>query len=204
MTRARFSRSSVGRQTQRPRLRRGITLIELMVTVAVIAIIAAIAAPSLSGFIERQRLRSATELVLNAVQSARADAASLSRRLYLGIQSGNAGAWAVGYGDTDDCGKANNVNATVCTVNTLVGSTPQNVVKVWSGSGEHGTVSLSSSGNVMQAVIDPVRGVVAPALTLQLTSPSGLETRVLLSTLGRASACSPAGASNVAGLSTCP
>lgn len=180
---------------------RGVTLVELLVTIAVVAIIAAIAAPALTGFLERQRLRSATEHVLAAVSTARAEAQRQSRTLYLGVKAGNGGDWAVGFGDTDACGKTA-VNATHCIVQTVLGATAQSVPYVWSGVGEHGSVDLTST--VTSAAINPVRGVVNPAVQITLASPSGLQTRVQLSTLGRATACTPAGASHVVGLQTCP
>lgn len=180
---------------------RGVTFVELLVTIAVIAIVAAIATPALTGFAERQRLRSATEHVLAAVNTARAEAQRQSRTLYLGVQAGNAGNWAVGFGDTAACGTTA-VNATQCVVPTVLGTTTQNIPYVWSGAGEHSTVNLATT--TTSAAINPVRGVVNPAVQITLTSPSGLQTQVQLSTLGRATACTPAGASHVAGLQTCP
>ncbi|MDT7929687.1 prepilin-type N-terminal cleavage/methylation domain-containing protein [Tepidimonas sp.] len=53
---------------------RGLTFAELLVAVAIIAIVGAIATPTLTGFVERQRLRSATEHVLAAVSTARTEA----------------------------------------------------------------------------------------------------------------------------------
>lgn len=179
----------------------GVTLIELMVTVAVIAIIAAIASPALTGWIERQRLRAATEHVLAGVSTARTEATRQSRRLFLGIQAGNSGAWAVGIGDSNSCGQSAVSNA-VCTVATTIDGSVQNIPYVWSGSGDHTTISMTT--NTTSVSIDPVRGVVSAAVQIALTSPSGWETQVLLSTLGRASACSPSGAANVAGLQLCP
>ena len=180
---------------------RGLTFVELLVAVAIIAIVGAIATPALTGFVERQRLRSATEHVLAAVSTARTEAQRQSRTLYLGVKEGSAGDWAVGFGDTDACGKTA-VNDTVCVVQTVVGASTQNVPYVWSGANEHRSVSLSTDAT--SASINPVRGVVTPAVQVTLESPSGLQTRVQLSTLGRVTACTPTGAPNVAGLQTCP
>lgn len=56
------------------RASRGVTLIELMVTVAVLAIILAIGVPSLQGFIASSRVRSATQDLYSALQTARIEA----------------------------------------------------------------------------------------------------------------------------------
>ena len=179
----------------------GVTLVELLVTVAIIGIIAAIASPALNGFIERQRLRAATEQVLAAVNTARTEATRQSRRLFLGVQAGNNGEWAVGVGDTANCGQTL-VNTTTCTVATVVGTTTQNIPYVWSGLVDHNRISLTTNANT--ASIDPVRGLVSTPVQITLSSPSGWQTQVLFSTLGRATACSPIGAPNVAGLQICP
>lgn len=59
----------------------GFTLIELMVTVAVLAIIAAIGVPSLQGFIASSRLRSTTHDLYSALQTARMEAIRRNARV---------------------------------------------------------------------------------------------------------------------------
>lgn len=53
---------------------RGFTLIELIVTIAVLAIIATLAAPSFSNIIHRQQLNSATESLVNMLEEAHTEA----------------------------------------------------------------------------------------------------------------------------------
>ena len=64
-----------------PKLRKtssGFTLIELMVTIAVLAIIVGIAAPSISTQLANQRVKSTTATLVNALKEARSE--SLIRR----------------------------------------------------------------------------------------------------------------------------
>ena len=56
----------------------GFTLIELMVTIAVLAIIASIATPSISNQLANQRVKSTTATLVNALKEAKAE--SLIRR----------------------------------------------------------------------------------------------------------------------------
>ncbi len=56
----------------------GFTLIELMVTIAVLAIIVSIAAPNISNQLANQRVKSTTATLVNALKEARAE--SLIRR----------------------------------------------------------------------------------------------------------------------------
>jgi type IV fimbrial biogenesis protein FimT len=64
------------RQSRRPQGRRGFTLIELMVVVAVAVLIISLAAPSFSEYIVTQRVRSIHAQLVTDIQYARSEAAS--------------------------------------------------------------------------------------------------------------------------------
>jgi prepilin-type N-terminal cleavage/methylation domain-containing protein len=70
--------------------RRGFTLIEVMVTVAILLIIITLAAPSFKNMIEMQRLRSITAQLVTDLQYARNEAVSRNTRVNLSFQA-NAG-----------------------------------------------------------------------------------------------------------------
>lgn len=66
---------------------RGFTLVELMVTIAVIAILAMIAAPSMSGLIAKQQLNKSTRELAATLSQARRQAALLRRNVTVNLNS---------------------------------------------------------------------------------------------------------------------
>lgn len=77
---------------QRPA--RGLTLIELMITVAVLAIGLSLAAPSFTQQIANYRLRSASESIINGLNYARAEAVRRNSPVSFTLDNTGAG-WAV-------------------------------------------------------------------------------------------------------------
>lgn len=75
---------------------KGFSLIELLVTIAIIAIIAAIAVPSYQDTIERNRLKETLQLVKSDIQLARGEAIKRSESVTFSTTSGAAGAWCLG------------------------------------------------------------------------------------------------------------
>jgi prepilin-type N-terminal cleavage/methylation domain-containing protein len=71
-------------------LRRGFTLIELMVVGAIAVVILVLAAPSFQSLIEMQRLRAVSAQFATDVQFARSEAPSRQRKVYLAMGSNAA------------------------------------------------------------------------------------------------------------------
>lgn len=81
--------------------RSGFTLIELMITIAVLAILAAIALPSFQSTLERLRVNGAAENFFADLQYARSEAIKQNRNVLFQV---DAAAWCYGIDDTGaDC-----------------------------------------------------------------------------------------------------
>lgn len=112
---------------------RGFSLIELMVTVAVLAVGLALAAPTLSTQIANYRLRSAAEGVLNGLNYARAEAVRRNSNVSFTLDAGGAG-WTVAQLNpattlqTRASGEAPGVTAASTTASLSVTFTPTGLV----------------------------------------------------------------------------
>jgi prepilin-type N-terminal cleavage/methylation domain-containing protein len=81
---------------QRPaRRRRGFTLIELVIGLAVLALLATLVLPSMGSALQRQRLRAAAEHFAADLREARFEAGHRGQTLHLLSRSGTSWCWAV-------------------------------------------------------------------------------------------------------------
>lgn len=88
-----------GRHALAARPVHGLTLIELMITVAVLAVGLSLAAPSLNQQIANYRLRSASESILNGLNYARAEAVRRNAPVSFTLVGGGSG-WTVAHVST--------------------------------------------------------------------------------------------------------
>jgi prepilin-type N-terminal cleavage/methylation domain-containing protein len=90
----------------KPARRRGFTLLEAVITVAVLAIIVSAAIPSYASYLARQRLRHVAELLEQDLRRARALSVDESRNIYVSFTSGPQWCWGYSRQGPCDCATA--------------------------------------------------------------------------------------------------
>lgn len=149
----------------------GLTLLELMITLAVLAILGAMMLPGLGSRLERQRLQHAAETLAGDIAEARFLAAQKGLAVYVQARAGAQWCWAVA--DSADCVCG---SAASCQIHGV-------------GVAHHPGVRLLDS---LALRLDPAGGADA-ATGATFESPSGDRLRVEVSLQGRPRLCAAAG-----------
>jgi type IV fimbrial biogenesis protein FimT len=166
--------------------RRGFTLLEMVVVLAIAAILGAIATPSFSGLIERQRLQAVAHHLQADIALARQEASRRGQTVHLSFSAGPQWCWALAAGSGIDCRQARAapgggaikvVRAPDFPGVTLLGATAMAI------DNRSGT-SLLAEGHA------------------DFAASGGQQLQVRLGRLGRASLCAPA--APVSGTPPCP
>lgn len=107
-----------------PAFKRGFTLIELMVTIAVLAILLAVAIPSYQTFVMNSRMASQTNDLITALSLARSEAVKRAANVTVCASSDGAtctGGWATGWIVRDAAGTPIRVQQALAGNSTLTG-----------------------------------------------------------------------------------
>ena len=199
------SRSSVGR-------RFGFTLIELVVTMTVFAILAVIAVPSFVDYVARSRLRSAAESLVNQLALARSEAVRLHRNVLVTFNTG-VGTWCSGGRQYDPGGTVGitvaDADATSCDCTTaagqalcLVNGSPSLVTSVDHSAVE--AVAVTTGTFQFDRNVGVIKNLGTGDMTLRSsTRPSRYELKIVVSPLGHARICVPAGFAAFGGFRPC-
>jgi type II secretion system protein H len=192
----------------------GFTLVELMVTLAVMAILATLAVPSMTSFFDKQRVVEAAEDLYSNIQQARSESIARFIPTYLNFSDGNATAgwqsgasWQYGIGQTPGCDTTitANTDASACYLiidngDGATNAADDHVLFRYSNS-NYSDVAITSVTD-MSITFSPQRGT-ADASTITLESADGRQMQVVVSALGQVSICSPDGAAHVGGYKAC-
>jgi type IV fimbrial biogenesis protein FimT len=148
---------------------RGLTLIELVISLAVLAVLASLAVPSFAQQLHRQRLKAAAENLATDLAEARFEAARRGLPLHVSFVPGAAWCYAVATAPGCDC-----TTAQQCQLKTVRASDLPGVQLITSQDGS----------------FDPAGGAITATSAL-LGTRQGERLRIALSPLGRARVCAP-------------
>lgn len=181
----------------------GFTLVELMVTIAVLSIGLAAATPSFVDFIDKARVRGAADGVVDMIGQTRAEAVKLDRNISIAFK-GSGTAWCVGANSAAEPTGGNPVlGATACDCTVATACYVAGQRSVIDGSASNG-VSLAALP--ADFAIDSKLGVISPLSTraITLTSPKGkYDLTVQINALGQARLCRPGTKPTISGIATC-
>ena len=175
---------------------RGLTLLELMVTLAVLAILLSIGIPSLQSFFEGNRLKGAAQALAEDLQWSRSEAILRNRTLHLSF---NAAAWCYGIAEQAgcDCAQTDPTASGAC---ALSGPTAGSRVLKRVAAADFPGIAMTAT--IAETWFEPRRALARNG-TLGFVSPSGTRLNVVLSRLGRVRICVPADAAGPMGYRPC-
>lgn len=168
---------------------RGFTMVELMVVLSIMSILLMSGLPSMSGYIERTRLKAAAEGMANDFYLARSEAALRGPGSTVNLSFTNAGSSNWCYGLTTnascDCTVTDPTEADAC----VVSDSGEDILKVVDGSGfKHGVRLAGVTFSGSQATFSGGRGLTPPGVASFVAN--GQQVDIAVTPLGRIHICS--------------
>lgn len=171
-----------GSSSRHPHQRRGFTLVEAAVTLAILAVLACGAAPSFQGLIERQRLAGLAAQLATDVQFVRHESILRDQTLRLSFYSAAWGScYVVHTGSRQQCSCAAASRTATCVADAVQLKTV--IVPASTG--------VTVQANVSSILFDPLHGTSTPTGTLRVRSESAGSIHHIVNLLGRVRTCSP-------------
>jgi prepilin-type N-terminal cleavage/methylation domain-containing protein len=161
---------------------RAFTLLELLITVAVLAIILSVAVPSMRSAAEKRRITGAAEEIYSQLQLARSEAIARSEPVFMNIEAGAD--WAIGISNDAACDPSDNDPA--CTLSDAANN---NAITHRFTFNDHRDVAIATTAN--QVTFRSQRGTATGAtIDIISTGDMGYAMSVVVGPLGQVSMCS--------------
>lgn len=181
------------------RARSGYTLVEFLVTLAVLAILVTVAVPAFTDLIDNQRLRAAAQQIAADLRYARGEAVKRHAGIPIGVSFSPGERWCYGISQQlpCDCSVQDWGSAEACLLDLSHRRQLHTVQR-------HAQVELIEArfSGGQTTVFDPLRGI-ARAGTVALQSARGKRLDVRISMLGRVRICAPVDSVSPAGYAPC-
>lgn len=161
----------------------GLTLLELMVSIAVLALLAVAAVPSFDGFLQRREAQGLSSQLVADVQALRSAALARQEALRLTVRTpalGRGGCYAVHTGAADAC------SCDTGTVQCSGGELLRGLALPTDG-------RLLLRANVASMRLDPRQGTVSPTGSIEVIARSGPALKHVVNLLGRVRVCAASG-----------
>jgi len=182
---------------------RGFTLLELLITIALVAVLATLSLPGMQNFFDRERLIGATEQIYSHLQQARIEAIARSIPIYAKVEVSTTGDLQYGISQRDGCVLSQGVDDDDACVLVRDDSKDDDVAKgnFVSGVGAEDLMLMSfdiseftgvSASDVdFQIKFEPMRGTASASNEINLSTALGRELRIEIGLLGQLKICSP-------------
>ena len=163
---------------------RGFTLIEMMISVAVLIVLVAIVAPSFNHFFDKYRVKRAADTLSSFLINAKSEAIKRNKSVSMVI-TGTGATWCAGMTENATC---NCTTANACQIDAqdrVIASTAFKGVKLL------GPTTTATTPHVFEFKTN--RGTVTGSATVHFESADGLKLDVVVGQFGRIRLCSPSG-----------
>lgn len=171
---------------------RGLTLIELMLSVALVALLAVWALPSFDGLLQRRQVLGVSAQLVTDLQYLRSLGLARRAALRLSVQtpsSGPGGCYLVHTGAADACS---------CSGTTITCTAGTELLRSFALPTDS---RLRLRANVASMRVDPRQGTVSPTGSIEVMAADGSALKHVINLLGRVRLCASAG--NWQGVTAC-
>ena len=162
---------------------RGVTLIEMIVSLAVVVILLAIAVPNLEQLRLRNRVQLVAQTMMTDLQQARSEAILRSDTIHFRFSRNSQGSCYLIYAGSSGACRCDDSGQAVCT------AAGQLVKQEWLPS----TQRLSIHANVSSMSFQARQGLVTSTGSIEIGTANGQAIRHIVSIAGRVRSCSPGG-----------
>lgn len=173
------------------RAQRGLTLVELVVTLTIVALVVLAAVPALSDLLQRRALTGLAAELRSDLQRARSEAVARRQGVRVEVQAVDGGSCWLAWAGTSQACRCTGAAEPVCELGAVLVS--HRFVEARTG--------LAVSSSVVALRFDPRLGTATPSGTLRVTTAGGAAVHHVVNLTGRVRSCSVGGA--LAGVPAC-